>query len=76
MTAKEGAVLWLMKVLESGAPSASPENTENAREACREKFPQFRGTQSQMDKIQAAYDIEVARIKKRMSQYMTGRGLK
>lgn len=73
MTPKEGAVLWIMDVLDSTPITMHP---EKAKEILQKQFPQAKITTKQIEKIHAAYEQEVERIKRKYAQYMKGRGLK
>lgn len=73
-TPKEAAVLFLTKeVLDRQAPM---NNSYVVNEMLAEYFPQDKLTHAKLEKIQAAYEKEVARIRKMYATYLTGRGIK
>jgi len=71
-TPKEAAVLFLLDNL--GAKPA--EDPQSIAEILAPHYPQFKLTTARMEKIQEAYEKEVARIKKMYTGYLKGRGIK
>ena len=73
-TPKEAAVLFLTKeTLERMAPKNA---SYLVNEMLAQYFPQDKLTPAKMEKIQAAYQKEVGRIRKMYATYLTGRGIK
>lgn len=73
-TPKEAAVLFLTKlVLDPKAPS---NNRSVLEELLADYFPQDKMSDAKLEKIQDAYEKEVARIRKMYATYLTGRGIK
>lgn len=72
-TPKEAAVLFLTKVALAETPSDYRTTLEDL---LADYFPQDKMTDAKLEKIQAAYEKEVGRIRKMYSTYLTGRGIK
>ena len=73
-TPKEAAFLLLTKVVLD--PEMPTSNRGVVEEVLAGYYPQYKMTDTKLEKIQTAYAKEVARILKMYSNYLKGRGIK